>query len=149
MRSLARELLNGREDAPVRLVYGTVTAANTVRLDGESTAVVLPAITPVETGQRAMVLKSGGDRVIVGPVEFNQSMGGGVTSGTTDASGFLVSNHVLPFTPLGIVATPRSSNVSQIIVDSIGATTFRVRVFRSDGTIPAAASITFQWVAFK
>jgi hypothetical protein len=68
MRPLARELLAGREDAPVHLAYGTATATDTVRMDGEATAVAMPALTSVASGQRAAVLKSGGDRVIVGPV---------------------------------------------------------------------------------
>ena len=68
MRPLARELLAGREDAPVHLAYGTATATNTVRMDGETTAVVMPALAAVAAGQRAAVLKSGGDRLIVGSV---------------------------------------------------------------------------------
>ena len=68
MRSLARELLDGRESSPVRLVYGTATDINTVQVDGETTAVVMPAISTVVAGDRAAVLKAGGDRVIVGPV---------------------------------------------------------------------------------
>lgn len=67
MRPLARELA-GRIESPLYLSYGTATAANTVRMDGEATAVVMPAITSVTTGQRVAVLKSGGDRLILGPV---------------------------------------------------------------------------------
>lgn len=149
MRPLARELLSGRDDNPVRLVYGTATDTNTVRLDGESTAVVLPAIAPVESGQRVGVLKSGGDRVIVGPLEFNQTVAGGVTTGTTDADGIVIVTHGLSFTPSGVVASPRSTNHSQHIVNNIGATTFRYRAFTAAGTPAASASITFQWIAFR
>lgn len=149
MRPLARELLNGREDTPVRLVYGTVTAENTVRLDGETTAVVLPAIIPVETGQRAVVLKSGGDRVIVGPVDVNQIFAGGVASATTDVNGIVTITHGLPWTPVGVVASPRSTNTSQHRVDNVGATTFRYRAWARFGDPVATDLVTFQWLAFK
>lgn len=149
MRSLARELLAGREDAPVHLAYGTATAENTVRMDGETTAVVMPAISPVETGQRAAVLKSGGDRVIVGPVDFNQIMAGGVTTATTDVNGLVVVTHGLPFTPSGVVATPRSTGHAQCRIDQVGATTFRYRAITPVGDVVDTQSVTFSWIAFK
>ena len=149
MRPLARELLSGRDDNPVRLVYGTATDTNTVRLDGESTAVVLPAIAPVESGQRVGVLKSGGDRVIVGPLEFNQTVAGGVTTGTTDADGIVIVTHGLPFTPSGVVGTARSTGHSQGRIDNITATTFRYRAFHPTGVVIDTQPITFQWIAFK
>lgn len=83
MSALGRELLGGREDSPVRLVYGTATAKNTVRVDGEATAVVLPAISSVRSGDRVAVLKAGGDRLIVGPVgggEWKTDWGGGLST---------------------------------------------------------------------
>ena len=74
---------------------------------------------------------------------------GGVTTATTDADGIVIVTHGLSFTPSGVVASPRSTNHSQHIVNNIGATTFRYRAFTAAGTPAASASITFQWIAFR
>lgn len=69
MTPLARvltELAGDRQQ--VRLLYGTATGTNTVRVMGADTPVVLPAVVPVTTGQWCAVLEAGGDRLILGPV---------------------------------------------------------------------------------
>ena len=69
MQHLARAILNaGDEHHPARMLYGVASAANTVQINGSTTAVALPYITPVVSGDYVLILASGADRIIVGPV---------------------------------------------------------------------------------
>ena len=65
--SLVQELL---EDQPptLRILYGVATGANTVLVAGSTVAVVLPALSPVVSGDYVAVLATGADRLILGPV---------------------------------------------------------------------------------
>lgn len=69
---MTREILDRLdrlEAQAVKRVYGTASDDNTVAIDGTSTAVELPAITPVVSGDRAAVLVSPGDAMILGPID--------------------------------------------------------------------------------
>ncbi len=68
MNDLARVLLGGEDDRPVRLVYGVATAVNTVQVRGADTAVELPYINAVAVNDYVAVLECGADRLILGPV---------------------------------------------------------------------------------
>lgn len=87
----------------------------------------------------------------------------GSSSGTTDATGWAVITHGLGFTPSAVfvqgnLTSPIGSALLPIGVDSIGATTFRVRLapfVLSSGSnyfvklATVSASYDFNWVAFK
>lgn len=51
-----------------RVVYAVATAPNTVRLEGATTAVELPALSGVISGDYCAVLVQGADRIILGAV---------------------------------------------------------------------------------
>ena len=69
MQHLARAMLTATNDRTVTtIMYGVATAANTVKINGSTTAVALPYITPVVSGDFVLVLASGADRIIVGPI---------------------------------------------------------------------------------
>jgi hypothetical protein len=65
----------------------------------------------------------------------------GTWSGTSDASGYLVVTHGLPFTPSAVQVSGASgySGTTQIVLgaDQITSTTFRVRVLTLAATSPA------------
>jgi hypothetical protein len=146
MRSLARELLDGREDAPVRLVYGTVTALNTVRLDGEATAVPLTAIESVVAGQRAAVLKSGADRLIVGAL--GGALGAlGYAKATADQTGISTSVDLTGLTTTVTVGTGRLIKVTgwaTFISVSSGDERVRMRI-RKNGNTVSYSNSGFLW----
>jgi hypothetical protein len=53
-----------------RIVYGTATGDNTVPVEGDTTAVEMPAIVPVSSGDYcAVAIPASGDRIILGPVD--------------------------------------------------------------------------------
>lgn len=66
---LARELLDRTVERPLRIVYGVATGDNTVAVRGAETAVAMPALTPVKSGDYCAVLEAGADRLILGPVD--------------------------------------------------------------------------------
>ena len=69
MQHLARAMLTATNDrTSTTIMYGVATAANTVQINGSTTAVELPYITPVVSGDFVLVLASGADRIIVGPI---------------------------------------------------------------------------------
>ena len=53
----------------MRLVYGVASGDNTVAVRGATTAVTLPALIPVQSGDYCAVLEAGADRLIIGPVD--------------------------------------------------------------------------------
>lgn len=69
-------------------------------------------------------------------------------SGTTDSNGLVTVTHGAAFTPTVVLATPHSPNVvggdlfSQIVVDTIGATTFRVRCLDNTGAALQSVAVT-------
>lgn len=62
---LARNIL-ALQNKGARIVYGEATGTNTVALEGAATAVVLPALSPVASGDYCAVLVQGADRLILG-----------------------------------------------------------------------------------
>lgn len=76
----------------------------------------------------------------------------GIGSGSTDASSYVTITHGAGFTPAAVVVSPRSpitggTIFGSAIVDSVGATTFRIRCFSPTGTgLAAATAVTIQYV---
>jgi hypothetical protein len=68
VNDLARTIL-ALQNRGASIVYGEATAMNTVALEGAATAVELPALTPVASGDYCAVLQQGADRLILGPVD--------------------------------------------------------------------------------
>jgi hypothetical protein len=67
-----------------RIVYGTATGDNTVPVEGDTTAVEMPAIAPVKSGDYcAVAIPASGDRIILGPVD-KATIVDGWTPGLTD-----------------------------------------------------------------
>lgn len=66
----------------------------------------------------------------------NKRLHWGTASGTTDASGYATITHGAGFTPTAVVAQPDEG--IQWAVDSITATTFRLRLLTSAGAVNAA-----------
>lgn len=53
-----------------RIVYGAATGDNTVPVEGDTTAVEMPAIIPVSSGDYcAVAIPASGDRIILGPID--------------------------------------------------------------------------------
>ena len=65
--SLVAELLEEKSPT-LRILYGVATGANTVLVAGSTVAVVLPALSPVVSGDYVAVLATGADRLILGRV---------------------------------------------------------------------------------
>ena len=86
MDDLTAEILDGIDSRPTRLVYGVATAVNTVAVRGAATAVVMPALIAVKSGDYCAVLESGGDRLILGPVGATARSGLVVYDQSTTAS---------------------------------------------------------------
>lgn len=61
--------------APFDLVYGTATNTNTVQIDGAATAVQLPAVVNVVSGDYCVIAQRGADKLILGPVGGPQVIG--------------------------------------------------------------------------
>lgn len=142
---LARALIDQSPDRPVRLVYGVATAANTVAVRGADTAIELPAIIPVASGDYCAVLESGADRLIVGPV--GRGYVSGAETETTDGSGDVVVTHGLGVTPVSVVATARASS-AVCRLQAKTSTTFTIRFLNSSFAAIATTSVGFDWVAF-
>ena len=68
MELFAQALLADQDDHPVRLMEGVATAANTVQIQGSTTAIECPYITPVVTGDKVLLLGWGTYRIIIGPI---------------------------------------------------------------------------------
>jgi len=68
MDDLTALILDENDSRPTRLVYGVASGVNTVAVRGAATAVVMPALGSVQSGDYCAVLESGGDRLILGPV---------------------------------------------------------------------------------
>lgn len=74
-----------------RIVYGTATGDNTVPVEGDTTAVEMPAIVPVKSGDYcAVAIPASGDRIILGPIDketFLPLDGSGEMTGDLDMGG--------------------------------------------------------------
>lgn len=69
-------------ERPGRVVYGVASGDNTVAVRGSATAVEMPALTPVRSGDYCAVWEQGADRLILGPVGGVSDDITGITSGT-------------------------------------------------------------------
>lgn len=76
----------------------------------------------------------------------------GTVVGTTDASGFLTFFHALGATPTAVLVTPQAPSAgtvfSQVLCDTIGATTARIRAISNVGNAIVTTSVTFRYAAF-
>jgi hypothetical protein len=77
-----------------------------------------------------------------------QAVRGGVVTVTTDGSGQATITHGLAFTPSGVVATAQAGTSTQFRIDTITATSFRVTVWSTAGSL-VVGSVTFAWLAFS
>lgn len=78
---------------------------------------------------------------------------GGTFSGTTDTTGHLTVTHGLPFTPSRVLVQPVSpisgANIfAAHIVDTLTATTFRVRALNHTGAVLNTIAITGHFQAW-
>ncbi len=70
MTGAARQILEQTDRGGVRIVYGVATGDNTVAVAGAATAVTLPALAPVRSGDYCAILETAdGDRLILGVVD--------------------------------------------------------------------------------
>lgn len=85
---------------------------------------------------------------------------GKINAQNSDAGGFVVVNHGLPFTPSKVLVQSRSVNGGSALplictlVDSVGAATFRTRWYTTTGTgtplvTAQAVPISADWVAYR
>lgn len=76
----------------------------------------------------------------------------GTVTATTDASGFVTFFHALGATPTAVLVTPQApisgTVFSQVVCDTIGATTARIRAISNLGNGIASSSVTFRYAAF-
>lgn len=112
-----------------------------------------------QSGGKLRVL-SGGELMLDVGSAFTKDSGNtdalpvyGTASLTTDGSGFITVTHGCPFIPSVVQFQPEApiSGVTvfgQAIVDSIGATTFRVRCLQPAGGSIVTTSVTGRWVAY-
>jgi hypothetical protein len=86
-----------------------------------------------------------------------RSLGGGVATGTTNASGALTVTHSLGWTPTVVTVTPSLPNGASsndrfvgCNVGNLTSTTFDItRSTHQDGSICASKSITVYWMAMR
>jgi hypothetical protein len=153
-RKVAAQLRGRDRNLPVpRFHWGELTAVSntavSVMLSGDTTVLTgiayLGAFEP-KVGDHVLVLANGPDKVVLGPLA-PLGTHSGTFSATTDASGFITVTHGAGFTPtkvhvtttVQISGTPNTP--SQNMTDSYGATTFRVRVWATLGTVLNAVSV--------
>lgn len=70
----------------------------------------------------------------------------GVTTATSDASGYIVVAHGASFTPTGVLVTISGSTGSGLYTDTLNASSFRVRFYGADGSVMANTSHKFTWM---
>ena len=96
-------------------------------------------------------VKAYGQTVCVGPSAINRpyEVNGDSASYTTNASGQVNINHGLGGTPTSVVAVSGNGGNSRwMAIDTLGATTFRVTVYNSAGTVNST-SVSIKWIAFR
>jgi hypothetical protein len=79
-------------------------------------------------------------------------IGGGVASVTTDSEGYATVTHGLGWTPLGVLATGKSpmsgaTVPGQVLTDTYGATTFRLRTFHPTSDLVSVGAQSIVWLA--
>lgn len=122
MNDLARVLLDQIADtAGARIVYGVATDTNTVALAGAATAVELPAISPVRSGDYCAVLVQGADRLIVGsvgggsvdiPTPFTAASGWSINTQYARRQGNLLTFAVYAERTGGTITVPSTGNIT-------------------------------------
>lgn len=123
MDDLTRLLLERDDRRAGQVVYGVATDDNTVAVRGATTAVELPALTPVKAGDYCAVWESGADRLILGPV------GGSSFSTTIAAVGnFTVTGSVFVRGSVAGIAMQATRTTS-----NIGATSAVIASIPADG----------------
>lgn len=142
--------LSALETAQARLVYGTATGANQVRIDNDeptSAGFVYEAIETVFSGQRVAVLDAGGDRLIIGPVGGRMILPG-QTSVTTNASGLATINFAPNFAaePVVVATLKINSPTRRVVVYSASTSSFTVLITNNDAP-EANAGRTVNWIA--
>lgn len=147
MTDLARTILAMRAGG-ASIVYGEATDINTVSIEGAATAVALPALTPVVTGDYCAVLQQGADRLILGAVNAKLTQSA-ATSLALDANGRGSITFPEPFggTPTIVVSVTFDTTAAMTAhVVTKSATGFTVQV-DADAVPVASQTRQVNWIA--
>ena len=169
---MGREIARMLADMPsTRIVYGVATALNTVQVSGADTAISLPALANVQSGDYCAILVAGADLLILGPVDATEWVDSGARpfiraddgrsspqaaiyrteSGTTDGSGDVSVTFPEPFTSgsnLSVVVTRAGSitSIQSLAVHTLTVSGFKCRLLNASGPV-TSTSMTFHYVA--